>query len=486
MNKKFVLLTAIVALALVAPVAAQSVGPLNVTDLRGELREQARGDEIHTVLGPSIYVEDVEWDGQNDTAHLTVVSEGSQSLEVIDSVRYEEEGQVNIQSFRVDDGRSTLQVDAWGRGRQVLDVRAGDTLTRIQSASDVNLLVKTYWFVPPLVFLILLIYFVLRAKRKDERERGTSVWDLKKEEYITVVHRSIEVDTSSWAGKLKYYWLRFKERVLDVYYGGTVRSSIMLLLLAFSADWILLNRAAYFWIAGDPLRTRIALMTVPLGIVAARTAGWINSLWRDEWEQFVLVCDEGDLDNDDLREYESVQGFLEDYDGHDEMGYRFLAMDTAVFDRFEKLLDDDLTRKKYGDGGEILLARQIDLDNNRILPDPNILHDTGKIRADEEKIHENSKKIRRVAQAWDMLIGSAELIEDKAMEIAHRNVAEQYDEAMQGDGTVSGMIEGIGEIEQEGDDVDVEDPVDGLLDAMDPRTSKGEVVADGSGGDEDD
>ena len=251
MSKKFIILTLLVVSALVAPTAAAQ--GMNVSDLRGELAQEARGDEIHTVLGPSIYVEDVEWDGANDTAYLTVVSEGSRSLEVIDSVRYEEEGQVQIQSYNVGDGRSTLEVDAWGRGRQVLDVRTGDTLTRIQSASDIDLLIKTYWFLPAVIFLILLVYFVIRAKRKDERERGTKVWDLKAEEYITVVHRSINVDTSTYRGKVKYYLIRAKERILDVYYGGTVRSSIMVLLAAFVVDRLLLGGRVYFWIAGDPL-----------------------------------------------------------------------------------------------------------------------------------------------------------------------------------------------------------------------------------------
>jgi hypothetical protein len=481
MNQKFAVITALAVLFLsgAAPVAAQG---LNVTDLRGDLAQDARGDEIHTVLGPSIYVEDVEWDKANDTAYLTVVSEESQSLDVIDSVRYEEKGQVQIQSYNVGDGRSTLEVDAWGRGRQVLDVQTGETLTRLQSSGDVDLLVKTYWFVPPLIFLILLVYFVLRAKRKDERQRGTSVWDLKKESWITVVHRSISVDTSTWGGKVKYYWLRFKERVLDIYYGGTVRSSVMLLLLAFSADWILFNRAAYFWIAESPLRTRVALMTVPLGIVAARTAAWINGLWREQFENFVLVCDEGDVEGD-LTEFESVSQFLDEYGTH-EQGYRFLAMDQEVFDRFEYLIDDDLTKKKYGDGDEILLARQIDLERNKILPDPNILHDSGKIRADEQKIKENHDRIRRMKQAWDMLKGSADLIEDKAMEIAHRNVADQYQAALSGDADagVGDMIDQVAEVEDDGNEE--KDPFDDLLNAMDPRTSKGEVVSNGSGDDD--
>ena len=477
MSKKFILITLLV---LVVSIGAPSAGAqeLNASDLRGSLEDQARGDEITKVLDPTIYVENVRWDGQNDTAYMTVVSEGSQQIDVIDSVRYEREGQVQIQSYNVGDGRSTLEVSAWGRGRQVLDVRTGDTLTRVQSASDLNLLIKTYWFIPPLIALILIAYFVLRGKRKDERERGTKVWDLKREEYITVIHRSISIDTSTYRGKIKYYLVRLKERILDIYYGGTIRSSILLLLVIFGIDRLALGGLIYYTIASDPTLTRIALMTIPIGIVSSYLASWIVDLWRSDFEKYILVADEGDVESD-LTEFDSVAQFLDEYDGAEDQGYRFLAMDNEVFERFEYMIDDSLTSKKYGDGDEILLARQIDLERNKILPDPNILNDSGQIRADEKKIHENHRRIRKMKQAWDMLKGSAELIEDKAMEIAHENVAEQYQKALNSeDSSVSSMIEQASDLEDEGKD---SDPFDDLLDAMDPRTSKGEVVPNEEG-----
>jgi hypothetical protein len=65
------------------------------------------------------------------------------------------------------------------------------------------------------------------------------------------------------------------------------------------------------------------------------------------------------------------------------------------------------------------------------------------------------------------------------MEIAHRNVADQYQAALSGDADagVGDMIDQVAEVEDEGNED--KDPFDDLLNAMDPRTSKGEVVSNG-------
>ena len=486
-----VLAVAVAALVLATGAAtAQNAGDggYNVSDLEGELREQIDDEnQIRRTLDTDTYLRSVEWDGGNDTAYLTVVSSNDEEITVTDAVTYDQQKQADRQDFTVS-GTKTLKVDSWKRGRQVLDVSTEDTITRVASSSSPDLLQKVYWFVPAVIFAVFVAYFTLRGKRKEDRQRGTQVWDRKEERYIEVVHRSIEVDTSSYLGVLKYHVLRLKESVMDFYYGGTVRGVVLLLLGAWLVDFFAFNQLLWYSLSSSDRATLFALISVPIGVSAAYTASWILSLFPRDYEHDLLVLDEGELSGDELPEYDDVQSFIENYQGRDDAGYRFLAMDDEVFSRFERVLEDDLTEKPYADGDEIKIARMVDLERNKILPDPSILHDSGEIRANEDLIERNHQILVRFKEAFNILRGAAPLIEDYAREQAHASVAEKWAKALSSsdEDDVASVLDELTRVSDHAGnrDVDAGGRLEGILDKFDPRTSKGDVRRGGEDGDD--
>jgi hypothetical protein len=478
--KRILLITVILAVfSLSGLVSAQGVdtGGINASDLVGELSDTPETD-VYQTLDSDTYIKDVTWDGENNTAYLTIVSSNSEQLTIYDYNVYQNQGTAPFQKFTIQ-GEETIQVDATSQGIQRLSVSTENRINLVKSGTDLNLTKKVVWFFAFAILLFAILVMTIYRKKEFDRKRLSGVFDLVSGEIIETVFESDKVDTSSWSGKIKYAYLNSKESFYEnVVYNKLALSLSPAVILVF--DFLLLNGEIYYTITGNRYGRLAILLLIPALIIGYMTGGKMLDWFYNPREVIVFVLDEGEIEVEDMEEMEDLADVIENYGKVSDGGIRILEMAEEVYSRFETAIEDDLHEKPYkGDIEQnVKIARRADLENARFLPNWEKLKTSDEVQQYHHYAKENNNLLRKFADKIDRLIGASAGIEEIAMRKAYRQVAEDMQDALSGDEEVT-IDEFVSQIMEQGEEEEEVEALEELADAMTPSSEKKEIESNG-------
>jgi len=417
-------------------VQAQSV---NTSELVDELKNQAQETDITQTLDSDTYIKSENWDAQNNTAYLTIVSSNSEQLTIYDFGAFSDGQNVQYQRYTIQ-GEQTIQVDVSSiGGRQSLFIGTEDSPNKVVSVKGIDWQAQENILLVSLVTaLLLVIYTLYNWWRKDQKEdRG--VWDLVTKGWIETTQESDTMEIERWRDYPAYLWVRIKESSVKIaekpFKIGLIGALILI------ADRLLLSGYIYYTLIDNSyIGTKLMVLFIGGTLFSYPASLYIVKKKYPLRRIPILVLDWGEIGAQDLEDVLDPSTEIENI--HESV--RLVEMSDTVYKRFNIKIEDSLAEIPYGETNKKMkIARRIDFDENEILPNWQQLNSQKKVMEHQSYAKLNTKLIKDYVRKVQTQISRIAGYKEKTRQEQTRQVAKDISQVLSGDSTEAGQ-----EIEQ--------------------------------------
>lgn len=429
----------------ILPVLAQSQdsGEIDediLNEIEQNFNQEAEELDIYRTLTDHVYVQKANWRPKENKVRLTLVADQTTKLSFIDEVH---SGELTpIQHYTISQGTTTISVNARsqgiGEGVQKLKVSTDnyEIDTPLQNSPGVDFSLRVE-FALALVVIIIIFYLTSKiVKKRVQLLRRRGVYDIVDQEWIRLVWPSEDIDRTTWGGKIKYAWVRFKEIAESKF----IKSKNPLIpLIGLSAILIGVDALAFnHYILYSIQQTEFTREYAFAAIISTAAGWWYAYRMKDLWGNYtgreILSLDFGQIPTSDELKGETTKEMLEEIsEDETKESLRLVKMSNEVYQEFDNLIDTRPKKIKYGDGEnehEFYVVRRMDLDKKEIL---NTVESLPKSIIDVSKyiLHakENNRYLKSKWQKIELFMGALPVIMERLREESAKNVAEELERA---------------------------------------------------------